>query len=234
MKWDTRSSRPVLIGGPGWGRLFWGAHTTSEKKRADWNFFWTCAHPHPTCWTALSYKRGEKVTNERSCLPPPPQLYSPSPHWSGWWPLVNLQAWDPSTTTTTRPHLTAAYLSTPWKTSLNWRVSAVTKCTHMHPANTHTHTCRLCSALVCLPYHPHLRSLLVISPVWLMFSCKYRGGKIPLLASTIQTGTSKGDKAALQVSHLFWWWLSSLEISQITHHPHSRWVTYFARPPPWL
>lgn len=116
MKWDTRSCRPVLIGGPGWGRLFWGAHTTSEKKRADWNFFWTCAHPHPTCWTALSYKRGEKVTNERSCLPPPPQLYSPSPHWSGWWPLVNLQAWDPSTTTTTRPHLTAAYLSTPWKT----------------------------------------------------------------------------------------------------------------------
>ena len=133
-------------------------------------------------------------------------------------------------------HQTTSYGSIPEHSmkNLNWRVSAVTKCTHMHPANTHTHTCRLCSALVCLPYHPHLRSLLVISPVWLMFSCKYRGGKIPLLASTIQTGTSKGDKAALQVSHLFWWWLSSLEISQITHHPHSRWVTYFARPPPWL
>ena len=26
-------SRPVLIGGPGWGRLFcWGAHTNQEKK----------------------------------------------------------------------------------------------------------------------------------------------------------------------------------------------------------
>ena len=30
---DSGGSRPVLIGGPGWGRFFcWGAHRTQEKK----------------------------------------------------------------------------------------------------------------------------------------------------------------------------------------------------------
>ena len=33
MSVNSGRSRPVLIGGPGWGRLFWwGAHTTQEKK----------------------------------------------------------------------------------------------------------------------------------------------------------------------------------------------------------
>lgn len=86
-------------------------------------------------------QRGEKVTNEWSCQPPPP-YYNPGLHWSAGWPLVNLQALQP--TTTSRPHLTASYLNTEGSLTLPKTevrpVSGVIECTSMHVHSTHTCT----------------------------------------------------------------------------------------------
>lgn len=112
--------------------------------------------------------RGERVTNEWSCPPPPPLQ-----HWSGAWPFVNL----PSPPSHDHSSTCAVCMTNETKDAVRLG------CTCMYaPAECISKP----------PMSPAL--LLVISPAWLMRSCKYRGGKIPLLASKIQTALQKGIK----------------------------------------
>lgn len=167
----------------------------SEK---DWACSWRRSSYLLNCF---ELQRGERLTNEWSCVPPA---------------HADL---DPLLTYMLSTQLPAHRILKS-RSKRMWLLRQTLKRQKWSGLVSHTHAC---SALVS-PYHPPPPN--VISPAWLMFSCKNRGDKIPLWASTIQTGTSKGDEAALQLSHLFSWRLPSLEISQISHHPHRMQVTY--------
>lgn len=68
---------------------------------------------------------------------------------------------------------------------------------------------------------PKSPSSFVISPAWLMLSCKYRRGKIPLLLPTIQTALQKG-KGFTGVTSLL---ITAVLFSHLINNPSSFFTT---------